>query len=77
MTQTFHELEELFRQLGLASDPASIEQFVAAHRPLPKDVALCEAPFWSVSQAQFLREALGEDADWAEVVDALGELLSA
>lgn len=53
MTQTFHELEELFRQLGLASDPATIEQFVAGHRPLPKD------------------------ADWAEVVDALGEPLSA
>jgi hypothetical protein len=76
MNQTFHELGELFRQLGLDSDQASINQFIATHRPLPKGMALCEAPFWNASQAQFLREGLGQDADWAEVIDALGARLS-
>ena len=35
------------------------------------DLALAEAPFWSASQAAFLREEIGRDAEWAEVVDRL------
>ncbi|MCX7150671.1 MAG: DUF2789 family protein [Rhodocyclales bacterium] len=39
-------------------------------------VPVAEAPFWTVSQAQFLQEEIGKDGDWAELVDILGSLLS-
>lgn len=71
MDETFHRFSDLFAQLGLASDTASIVAFIEQHRPIPGDVALADAPFWSTAQAQFLREQLGADADWAEKVDAL------
>jgi len=68
-------LEVLFAQLGLPSQPGDIERFVRQHRPLPDGVALAEAPFWSAGQAQFLREEIAEDAEWAEVVDHLDAML--
>lgn len=77
MDTAFHRLQDLFRQLGLPGDRASIDQFIQQHRPLPAGVALCNAGFWSESQAQFLREAISADADWAEVVDQLAVRLSA
>lgn len=77
METPFHELADLFRQLGLPDDPAAIERFIATHKPLPDGLALCDAPFWTASQAQFLRESIGRDADWAEVVDSLAAQLSA
>ena len=77
METPFHALCDLFRQLGLADDAAAIERFIATHRPLPAGVSLCDAPFWTVSQAQFLRESIVRDADWAEPVDTLAVLLSA
>jgi Protein of unknown function (DUF2789) len=72
-----HGLRDLFGQLGLPDDAASIEAFIAAHRPLPAGVALADAAFWTPSQAEFLREEIADDADWAEIVDTLGNLLSA
>ena len=70
-----HSLANLFRQLGLASDATAIAQFVDAHRPLADDIRLADAPFWSTAQAQFLREEINEDADWAEIVDQLNLML--
>lgn len=75
MDNTFHRLPELFAQLGLASDHASIRAFLAAHAPLPDDVRLEEAAFWTPAQAEFLRKSLHEDADWAPVVDRLNVAL--
>lgn len=66
-----HDLGELFSQLGLPSSPQEIEQFIASHRPLPPDVLLGDAPFWSPAQSQFLKEEWREDADWAPMVDQL------
>lgn len=77
METPYHSLVDLFRQLGLADEPAAIERFITTHRPLPAGVSVCDAPFWTASQAQFLREAIGRDADWSEPVDALAVLLSA
>tara|TARA_R110001583_G_scaffold31978_4_gene109217 strand:- start:204876 stop:205112 length:237 start_codon:yes stop_codon:yes gene_type:complete len=71
MENPIHEFKDLFEQLGLPSDKASITSFIDSHRPLPHDVKLAEAPFWNASQAGFLREELLEDADWAEIVDRL------
>ncbi|MFZ5580223.1 MAG: DUF2789 domain-containing protein [Pseudomonadota bacterium] len=75
MEPVFHPLSELFAQLGLPSDTASIDAFVAQNCPLNYEVALPDAPFWTEAQAQFIREALEEDADWAEAVDHLDALL--
>jgi hypothetical protein len=68
-------MTNLFAQLGLPSDEAAIQQFIATHAPLPETVPLASAPFWTPSQASFLREELREDADWAEVVDQLNLML--
>lgn len=76
MEYSFHRLRDLFRQLGLAADVVSIEQFILLHRPLSNAVHVANAPFWTSSQAQFLQEEIAKDGDWAELVDILGSLLS-
>lgn len=68
-------LGTLFEQLGLASDDNSITQFVTRHGPLPREVALTDAPFWSESQSSFLSEGLADDSDWAELIDELDAML--
>ena len=75
MEPTVHSLRNLFEQLSLPSSEAEIERFVAAHRPLAAGIALADAPCWSAAQAQFLREEIEDDADWAEVVDQLNLML--
>lgn len=74
METPMHSMNNLFAQLGLASDQAFIAHFIATH-PLETSVALCDAPFWTPSQAAFLREEILKDADWAEVIDALNAAL--
>jgi hypothetical protein len=71
MEHPVHPFHELFQQLGLPADDASIQAFIERHAPLPATMPLYEAPFWSPAQAEFLEAALEEDADWAEVVDHL------
>ncbi|MBI3131392.1 MAG: DUF2789 domain-containing protein [Acidobacteria bacterium] len=61
----------LFTQLGLPSEPAAIQRFIETHRPLEARLALHEAPFWTASQAEFLKEQLDQDADWAILIDKL------
>ncbi|MEG5266372.1 DUF2789 domain-containing protein [Pseudomonas sp. JDS28PS106] len=67
-------LADLFAQLGLDSDEASINEFVAAHS-LPEDVKLSDADFWTDTQKRFLKEAVHDDADWAPIFDELNVLL--
>ncbi|OPA88142.1 hypothetical protein BFW87_23255 [Pseudomonas fluorescens] len=67
-------LETLFEQLGLDSTPEAIDAFIVAH-PLPEAVKLIDAPFWTPQQAQFLKEELRDDADWAIPVDELNQRL--
>lgn len=71
MEKSTHTYSELFRQLGLPSDKAYIEQFILDHRPLEPEVKISAAPFWTDAQRDFLRKALQEDADWAPMVDQL------
>lgn len=77
MEQSFHRFTELFAQLGLPMDEASIRHFLKTHAPIASEVLLADAPFWTPSQASLLREALQVDADWAEVVDRLDAALRA
>lgn len=67
-------MNELFMQLGLDSDNNSINQFIRTHQ-LPDDVRLCDAPFWTASQRQFLLEQFHADAAWILAVDQLNEQL--
>lgn len=71
MDQPFHPFHELFAQLGLPDDEASITAFIKQHSPLPADMRLADAPFWTESQARLLKEQFIEDAEWVEVVDQL------
>ncbi len=75
MNLTNHSVADLFAQLGLPNEEADIQAFVATHRPLPGDVRLADAPFWTEAQARFLRDEIRDDADWAEVVDQLNLML--
>jgi hypothetical protein len=75
MDTSKNTLTTLFEQLGLAADGASMEQFMRQHSPLPPEVMLADADFWSTGQSQFLREGLEDDSDWAEAIDELNALL--
>lgn len=76
MEASQHTMSNLFAQLGLPDDPAVIENFIAAHRPLDNATALYRAPFWSAAQKAFLKEEIIEDADWAGVIDELNARLA-
>ncbi|WP_372748202.1 DUF2789 domain-containing protein [Litorivivens sp.] len=71
MEPIVHSMNTLFRQLGLPDDDKDVEHFINSHQPLPREMPLPDAAFWSPAQAEFLREAISDDADWAEVVDEL------
>lgn len=71
MDTTEHTFETLFEQLGLEGDKASIERFIAEHKPIPPEVELHDADIWNQSQATFLRQTREDDADWAPIVDRL------
>ena len=71
MNAAHHGFTELFAQLGLPADEASIRHFISLHAPLPDAMRLEDAPFWSPAQARLLRESLAQDSDWATVVDHL------
>lgn len=77
MEDLIPSMTRLFDQLGLSSAPATIEAFIAAHKPLPSTTALADAPFWSSSQAEFLRCEVAEDTDWAIVIERLNAALRA
>lgn len=75
MNTSRHDLSALFDQLGLPSDMASINSFVVSHE-LPSGTRLPFASFWTPAQSQFLKEALNDDAEWAEAADEMAMLLS-
>jgi hypothetical protein len=76
MEGNLHTLSNLFAQLGLATDPDGIEDFIARHRPLGNGIPLYRAPFWTTSQRGFLKEEIIGDGDWAVVIDELNGRLS-
>lgn len=70
-----HDMPELFKQLGLGSSDEEMKQFVTQNRQRRDTALLHEASFWNKSQAAFLKQAIEEDADWAEIVDQLDVML--
>lgn len=75
MDLSTHSMPALFKQLGLPSDSASIDTFIIRHTDINRQAPLYKASFWNTSQATFLKEAVEDDADWAEVVDQLDAML--
>ena len=71
MESMSHDLSSLFEQLGLEDSNEAINYFISKHKPLSDHVPLHEAEFWNNTQAEFLKQAIDEDADWAIVVDQL------
>lgn len=74
MTITTPRMTNLFLQLGLDASEEGIAGFIQNHQ-LPVETDLCDAPFWSEGQRQFLSEQIKADAAWALVVDQLNESL--
>lgn len=70
MDRSVHTMTELFDQLGLASDDNSIQQFVRKQKPNNYQ-SLLEMDCWTDAQKAFIEEALGDDADWCELIDQL------
>ena len=68
-------LKDLFGQLGLPNNQQEMDTFVEEHKGLEQKIRIEDAPFWTVSQAYFLRTSLQEDAEWAELIDQLSALL--
>ena len=75
MEDSTPSMTRLFDQLGLPSRPAEIQLFFAEHRPLPEETVLFEAPFWTQSQAEFLRAEMQGDTDWAVVIERVNAAL--
>ncbi|MBC7787738.1 MAG: DUF2789 domain-containing protein [Methylophilaceae bacterium] len=70
-----HNMCNLFAQLGLPSDSEAIKQFISTHGRLNSNTLISEAPFWTPTQATFLREEILMDADWVSVIDELNTAL--
>ncbi|BCO28046.1 hypothetical protein MIZ03_2939 [Rhodoferax lithotrophicus] len=77
MDKAIHHFSELFAQLGLPDDAESIAEFLAKHTAMSACMRLPDAPYWTPAQAQFLRESLLQDSDWAGLVDQLSKALQA
>lgn len=69
-TSDHHQMYTLFEQLGLSSGAEQIKQFIDTHS-LAQGEHIQDAKFWTAAQASFLREAIQDDSDWAELVDHL------
>ena len=75
MTPAIPNFSELFSQLGLPSETVDIVHFLTVHASMADGIRLPDAPYWTVSQATFLRESLLQDSDWSGVVDQLSKAL--
>ncbi|MFQ3235836.1 MAG: hypothetical protein ACI9C4_001399 [Paraglaciecola sp.] len=64
-------MSDLFEQLGLASSDEGIVNFISQHKGLRQGVHIEEADFWTRQQADFIKTALLEDAEWTELIDQL------
>lgn len=75
MEAPIHFMGSLFNQLGLDGSDEAINDFIDNNAPIPKNIKLHEADFWTESQSLCLEKMINEDADWAEIADQLSVLL--
>ncbi len=76
MEKSIHSFGELFAQLGLPNDAKSIAHFLKVHRSMADGFRLPEAPYWTPSQASFLRDSMTQDSDWSGLADQLAKALT-
>ncbi|MBE8167537.1 MAG: DUF2789 domain-containing protein [Shewanella sp.] len=75
MEAHIHSLSSLFDQLGLNSSDEAISDFINLNGNLPAETSLHQAKCWNLAQSDCLKEMIEHDADWAEVVDQLDNML--
>lgn len=75
METPLHSIVSLFDQLGLNSTEEGVNNFINKNGKLLGNIELHKADFWNTSQANFLKQALDEDADWVEIVNQLDAML--
>ena len=75
MNDAILHINELFAQLGLPSEADEIGHFLTIHASMADGFRLPDAPYWTRSQAAFLRESLLQDSDWSGLVDQLSKAL--
>ncbi|MGC9385808.1 MAG: DUF2789 domain-containing protein [Hydrogenovibrio sp.] len=75
METSAHDLNALFAQLGLDNSDEAIDAFLQKQPRLSQVTLLHEASLWNPAQAAFLKEAVEDDADWADAVNHLDTLL--
>ena len=75
METPIHSIVSLFDQLGLNSTEEGVNNFINKNGKLSSNIELHKADFWNTSQANFLKQALDEDADWVEIVNQLDAML--
>lgn len=75
METPIHSIVSLFDQLGLNSTEEGVNNFINKNGKLSDNIELHKADFWNTSQANFLKQALDEDADWVEIVNQLDAML--
>ncbi len=75
MNNAIHYFDELFAQLGLPNENHEIAHFLTIHTSMADGLRLPDAPYWTRSQAAFLRESLLQDSDWSGLVDQLSKAL--
>ena len=73
-TSNHFNLASLFAQLGLPSQQTEINQFIEQHS-IASEQRIDQGEFWNLAQADFLRECIEQDSDWAELVDHLDAML--
>ncbi|MFT7116629.1 MAG: hypothetical protein ACI9I0_001841 [Rhodoferax sp.] len=61
--------------MGLTSDTEGILHLLRSYAPLASDIQLPDASLWTPAHATFLREALQQDAEGAELADQLSQAL--
>jgi hypothetical protein len=71
-----YTLPDLFKQLGLASDQAAIDSFIAQHSGVCTHCGLPDAPIWTDIQRSFLHDAVAQDSEWSMISETLTGMLS-
>jgi hypothetical protein len=70
--EKYHKtMSDLFEQLGLASSDEGIVDFISQNKGLRQGLHIEDAELWSRQQADFIKNALLEDAEWVELIDQL------
>ncbi|MCP4596364.1 DUF2789 family protein [Neptuniibacter sp.] len=69
------EIQNLFKELGLNSDPCAIDEFIEKNKILTGELHIADAPFWNPSQSEFIRDSLYYDSEWSYAVDQLDIIL--